>query len=117
MVVEPNFLIASAIESPLVNAGYRVVIATDRAESFAILEAQQVHLALIDFRLEHAEPEGLVAGLKQRGIPFIFCTAASLEEVFEHFLGARVMPKPFSDEELLAGADALVRSHDSARIR
>lgn len=113
MVVETNFLIASVIETPLLNAGYRVAIATDPTEAFALLETQQVHLALIDFRLQHAEPDGLVNCLKRQGIPFIFCAAASIEEVFEHFPDARVMPKPFSDDELLAAVTALVSEPDS----
>ncbi len=108
MVVETNYLIASVIEAPLLGAGYRVIIATDPDEAFALLDREAVHLALIDFRLQHAEPEGLVARLTQQGIPFIFCTAASIEEVVEHFPDARVMPKPFSDQALLAAVAALV---------
>jgi DNA-binding response OmpR family regulator len=117
LVVETNYLIASVIETPLLEAGYRVAIAPDIEEAFALLDSQDVHLALIDFRLQHAEPEGLVSKLKQRGIPFIFCTAASAEEVYEHFPDARVMPKPFSDADLLAAVAALVpaqRSYEGA---
>lgn len=113
MVVETNFLIASVLETPLVNAGYRVLMATDPAEAHAFLDTQQVHLALIDFRLQHAEPDGLVASLKRRDIPFIFCTAASVEEVYEHFPDAPVMPKPFSDDDLLAAVTVLVSERDS----
>ncbi|MDB5540579.1 MAG: hypothetical protein JWQ89_2306 [Devosia sp.] len=113
MVVETNYLIASVIEAPLLNAGYRVAIVTDTDEAFALLDSQKVHLALIDFRLQHAEPEGLVAKLGQRGIPFIFCTAATLEEVYEHFPNAKVMAKPFSDEELLTAVAALFPENPS----
>jgi DNA-binding response OmpR family regulator len=113
MVVETNYLIASVIEAPLLSAGYRVAIATDPEEAFVLLDGRDIHLALIDFRLQHAEPEGLVGRLRQRGLPFIFCTAASAEEVFEHFPDARVMPKPFSDEELLAAVAALVSTPSS----
>lgn len=108
MVVETNYLIASVIEVPLLGAGYRVTIATDIDEAFALLAEQRIHLAVIDFRLQHAEPEGLVARLRQEGIPFVFCTAASVEEVCEHFPDARVMPKPFSDQDLLAAVAGLV---------
>jgi len=107
LVVETNFLVASVIEAPLANTGYRVLIATDPAEAFTLMDAHQVHLALIDFRLHHGGPEGLVAELDRRGIPFIICTAASAEEVCEHFPGARVMLKPFSDDDLVAAVTAL----------
>ena len=108
IVVETNFLIASVIEAPLVNVGYRVVIATDLDEALALLAAEPIHLAVIDFRLQHAEPEGLVAALRRNNVPFIFCTAASVEEVCEHFPGARVMEKPFSDDALLSAIAGLV---------
>jgi DNA-binding response OmpR family regulator len=113
LVVETNYLIASVMEAPLLHAGYRVAIAAHPDEAFALLDARDIRLALIDFRLQHGEPEGLVARLRQRGIPFIFCTAASVEEVFEHFPNARVMLKPFSDEELLAAVAALVSDSGS----
>ena len=113
MVVETNYLIASVIEAPLLKAGYRVVIASNPDEAFVLLNGRDIHVALIDFRLQHAEPEGLVATLTLLGVPFIFCTAASVEEVLEHFPNARVMPKPFSDEELLAAVAALVSTPSS----
>jgi len=107
VVVEPNYLIASVIEGPLAEAGYRVIIASDLAEALTILTTRQVQAALIDFQLQHGEPEGLVAMLKQRGIPFIFCTAASIEEVYEHFPDAKVMTKPFSDADVVAAVSTL----------
>ena len=113
LVVEPNFLIASVIEAPLVNAGYRVAIATDPDEAFTLLDAHEVHLALIDFRLQHAEPDGLVAKLKQRAIPFIFYTAATSEEVCEHFPDAQVISKPCSDDDLLAAVAGLAPAEGS----
>ena len=102
MVVETNYLLASAMEVPLSSAGYQVLVATDPDEALALLQRQHVALALIDFRLAHGGPEGLVTILASRSIPFIFCTASTLEEVHEHFPGARVMLKPFGDDQLLS---------------
>jgi len=113
LVVETNYLIASVMENPLRAAGYRVIVATDTDEAFALLGGREIDLALIDFRLQHAEPEGLVARLRQEAIPFIFCTAASEQEVLEHFPNAFVVLKPFSDEELLAAVAALVSNRGS----
>lgn len=108
MVLEANYLIASGLQEPLAKAGFEVAIATDPDEAFTLLEARNVHLALIDFRLQHAEPDGLVTKLKQRAIPFIFYTAATAEEVFEHFPDARVILKPCTDDDLMAAVSALV---------
>lgn len=114
LVVETNYLVASVMETPLLQAGYQVVVATDADEALALLERRKIDLALMDFRLQHAEPDGLVARLRQHQIPFIFCTAASEQEVLEHFPNTRVVLKPFSDEELLAAVAALVADSGSA---
>lgn len=113
LVVETNYLIAAVIEAPLLKAGYQVAIATGPDEAVALLEANKVHLALIDFRLQNAEPDGLVTELKQRAVPFLFYTAASTEEVCEHFPDARVISKPCSDDDLLAAVAALVPAEAS----
>ncbi len=115
LVVETNYLIASVIELPLAQASYEVLIATTPEEAFAFLDGRMVDLAVIDFRLQHGGPDGLVAKLKARGVPFIFCTAASPEEVVEHFPEARVVAKPFSDEDLLAAVFALTATEVSER--
>ncbi|MDB5541336.1 MAG: hypothetical protein JWQ89_3063 [Devosia sp.] len=110
LVVETNYLIASVIEAPLVQTGYDVLIATTPEEAFLHLAERPVHLALIDFRLQHGGPNGLVARLQARGVPYMFCTAASTEEVVQHFPGARIVAKPFSDQELLAAVELALAS-------
>ncbi len=115
LVVETNYLIASVIELPLAQASYEVLIATTPEEAFAFIDGRVVHLAVIDFRLQHGGPEGLVAKLNARGVPFIFCTAASTAEVVEHFPDARVVTKPFSDDDLLAAIRALAATNPSER--
>jgi DNA-binding response OmpR family regulator len=113
LVVETNYLLASVVEVSLASAGYEVLIATDVDEAFELIDSFDFSLALIDFRLSHGEPEGLVAVLERRHIPFMFCTAATEEEVQEHFPNARVMLKPFSDEQLLAAVEAAMDSSDA----
>lgn len=102
LVVETNYLIAAAIEGPLAAAGYQVVVAINQAETEAAITEQHIEVAIIDFRLQHGGPEGLVARLTAAGIPYVFCTAATTAEVLEHFPGARVVEKPIVDAELLA---------------
>lgn len=102
LVVETNYLIAPAIEAPLVAHGYWVLIANDPAEAFDLLSANSIQIGVIDFRLQHEEPGGLVSVLTSLGVPYIFCTAASATEVTEIFPAAHVLAKPFSDETLRA---------------
>lgn len=101
LVVETNYLIAAAIELPLAANGFTVVVAITEAEIKAAIAEQEIGIAIVDFRLQHGGPEGLVAQLTAAGIPYIFCTAASTAEVVEHFPGARVLEKPFGDDMLL----------------
>lgn len=102
LVVETNYLIASAIEVPLAESGYLVVVATSEEETHAALAENRIDIAIIDFRLQHGDADGLVARLTAAGTPYIFCTAATAQEVVEHFPGARVIEKPFLDSTLLA---------------
>lgn len=101
LVVETNYLIASAIEAPLAQHGFTVVVATSDEEAYQVLASNRIQIAIIDFRLQHGGPDGLVKRLEAASIPYVFCTAASTEEVIEHFPGARVVEKPFGDDMLL----------------
>lgn len=102
LVVETNFLVASAIEDPLAQAGYTVVVATTVDEARAAIASYQIDVAIIDFRLQHGAADGLLARLAAAGIPYLFCTAATSAEVTENFPGARVIEKPFLDSMLIA---------------
>lgn len=108
LVVETNYLIASAIEMPLAKDGFEVVIASDDKHARETLGSRRFDIAIIDFRLQHGGPDGLVAQLEAQSIPYFFCTAASAEEVSEHFPGARVVEKPFGDDALLSLVAELV---------
>ena len=102
LVVETNYLIASAIENPLTKSGFKVVVALDEAEAREAIVSYDIAVAIIDFSLRHGGPDALVSQLDAARVPYIFCTAASAEEVEEHFPGARVLEKPFGDDLLLS---------------
>lgn len=109
LVVETNYLIAAAVEVPLMESGFHVVVAINDAEVQAALATRRFQIAIIDFRLQHHGPDGLVARLTAENIPYVFCTAASSQEVTEHFPGARVIGKPFGEDVLLSLVAELVQ--------
>lgn len=109
LVVETNFLIASAVEGPLLREGFKVVVAMDEAEADAAIASSDIEVAIIDFRLQHGGPKDLASRLTALGIPYIFCTASSTAEVIEHFPGAHILEKPFSDDTLLASVTTALR--------
>jgi len=108
LVVETNYLIAAAVETPLMQSGFHVVVAINETEVLEAFATYSIQIAIIDFRLQYGDADGLVAKLKAANIPYIFCTAASSEEVAEHFPGARVVEKPFGDDMLLSLVTELV---------
>lgn len=110
LIVETNFLIAAAIEALLADAGHTTLVATTPEEATHLLASSQIDVALIDFRLQHGDPDGLIHQLRGQNVPFVFCTAALSEEVAEVFPGARIIAKPFSDADLLAEIAALGRA-------
>ena len=101
LVVETNYLVASSVEGPLLGAGFRVIVALDAEEAKTAISTHQLAVAVIDFRLQHGGPEGLVELLRAAEVPYVFCTASSTTEVVESFPGARVVEKPFGDDILL----------------
>jgi DNA-binding response OmpR family regulator len=107
LIVETNFLIAAAIEATLIDAGFETLIAATPDEAIALIGSRRIGVALIDFRLQHGDPDGLIHQLQTHGVPYLFCTAALSEEVDEMFPGARIVAKPFSDADLLAAISAL----------
>ncbi len=109
LVVETNYLVASVIEGPLAQSGFRVVVALDEQEARVAMAANTFQIAIIDFRLQHGHPDGLTAQLRAANIPYVFCTAATTEEVVESFPGARVVQKPFGDDVLLFVVDEMLR--------
>lgn len=117
LVVETNYLIASAIESPLAEAGFKVVVAVTDDEVVTALNNERIHVSVIDYRLQHGGPEGLVSRLHKAGIPYIFCTSASTQEVVEHFPNARVVEKPFGDDLLLSLVAELVELQSHSEMR
>src|ERR1700712_29663 len=110
LVVETNYLIAGSVEGPLLAAGFDVVVAVDVVQARAAIGSVKLSIAIIDFRLQHGHPDGLVAQLQTAGIPYVFCTAASTVEVVENFPDARVIEKPFGDDVLLMIVDQVLES-------
>lgn len=102
LVIETNYLIASAIEVPLTDHGFKVIIAITEAEIRAAIATSQIQIAIIDFRIHHSSPGGLIAWLDAAKVPYVFCTAATTAEVVKHFPGSRIIEKPFVTDQLLS---------------
>ncbi|MGC4077526.1 MAG: hypothetical protein QM702_10930 [Rubrivivax sp.] len=100
LVVEDDILIGTHIAETLTSCGYPAVLATSVADAERELSASSYAAVVLDFRVGDDISLGFALGLQQRGIPFFFCTGSMLEDVQGSFGCARVLCKPFSDEDL-----------------
>lgn len=105
LIVEPEYLIAAAIEDILTQEGFRVVVAQSDVELGPYLNRALIDVAVVDFTVHGAGDVSLAWKLMSIGVPVVFCTAFDLEAVTSAFPGAPVVRKPFMDLDLLAAVE------------
>lgn len=109
LVVDDEYLIASMIEDILVRQGANVLTATRPDEVRAHLDERHVDFALIDYQMRAAPSEEVWTALKEKHIPFAFCTGSLATEMQDRFPGITIIPKPFTEETILETAGTLVK--------
>jgi DNA-binding response OmpR family regulator len=106
LVVDDEFLIAVELEAILTGGGYHVLSAVSVTEARTLASLRTIDVAVLDFRMGVGAID-FARDLEARGIPLLFCTASTLDEVHAVFPAAPVVAKPFSGSELLARVAAL----------
>jgi two-component system, response regulator PdtaR len=106
LVVDDEFLIAVELEAILTGAGYHVLSAVSVAEARNLVSLGSIDVAVLDFRMG-AGALDFARELQALGVPLLFCTGSTLDEVHAVFPAVPVVAKPFSGSELLAGVAAL----------
>jgi DNA-binding NtrC family response regulator len=102
LIVEDEIMISMHMESTVAELGHIVVTAASQHEAEAILDADVVDLAIIDYHLTDGTSAQLAAKLHDRRVPFIVCSGSTgLDELGEIFSGSRFLPKPFTTEGLI----------------
>lgn len=108
LIVEDEVMISMHIEVTLAELGHTVLAAASQREVEALLDAEAINLAVIDYHLSDGTSAPLAARLTDRGVPFIICSgsaeAAELEEVFS---GSLFLSKPFTTDHLIAAVSQL----------
>jgi PAS domain S-box-containing protein len=109
LVVEDEPLVALDIAAGLQEAGAEVVASTGSAkEALHTIESKMLDAALLDGNLHGRPVDEIAAALTRRKVPFLFVTGygrASLPQTFNH---AAVLPKPFSQQQLIEAAARLL---------
>ena len=108
LVVDDEFLIAVELEAILTGAGYHVLSAVSLAEARHLASLRSIDVAVLDFRMGDGAI-GLARDLETRGVPLLFCTGSTREEVHAVFPAVPVVAKPFSGSDLLAEVATVIR--------
>ena len=110
ILIEDEPLVSMDLESILAAAGGDVVGAAGTlATARALSTNAACDAALVDVNLGGQSVEEVAAILTKRNIPFAFVTGYGRESLPEGFREAHVLKKPFSQDDLLAVAELLVR--------
>jgi CheY-like chemotaxis protein len=108
LVVEDDPFIAMDLQGVLEISGATVIgPAHDLSEAWDLLEGSAICAAVLDYRLEVGNTLPLARALTERGIPFVFQTSDPVSVARER-PDARVIPKPFREEELTSAVLALL---------
>jgi DNA-binding response OmpR family regulator len=109
LIVDDEYLIASMIEDILTRQGVTVLTATRADEAHAHLTDQRVDFALIDYQMRSTPSQEIWTTLREKQIPFAFCTGSLAAEMHDQFPGIMIIPKPFSEEAIIEVAETLAR--------
>ena len=110
MVIEDEPLIAMDITSALERDGALVsgpVATVD--DALRIIEEKELDGALVDANLRGRPVDDIAAALTRKGVPFVFVTGYGPEALPSSFARARVLKKPFTEEQLREAAASLVQ--------
>ncbi len=103
LVVEDEFLIALDIVAALEGAGLAVSgPASTVGDALARIENEPLRGALLDAHLGGESAERIADALSARGLPFAFVSGYGPESLPEPYRNARLVRKPFTDNDLLA---------------
>ncbi len=115
LLVEDDKEIREGIEIFLRGQGYKVFQAADGLEGLAILEREEIHLAIVDIMMPRMDGVTMVIKLREKyDFPVIFLSAKS-EEV-DKIMGLNMgaddyITKPFTPMELLARVNSHLRRY------
>jgi DNA-binding response OmpR family regulator len=98
LIVEDEWLIAKDYVSILRAAGHVAVAGS----ALALLDTEQVDVAVLDFHLGDKTSTSVVRRLNQSGIPLIVVTGHSTDDLPPEFGPVAVVAKPANPEQLVA---------------
>ncbi|WP_207456351.1 response regulator [Azospirillum sp. SYSU D00513] len=102
LVVEDEPLVAMSIEDTLEEMGVRIVgPAGSVSKALGLVESGGFDAALLDVNLRGERVDAVADRLAAGGIPFVFTTGHGADGLPENHRGRPVLPKPFTDSDLV----------------
>jgi two-component sensor histidine kinase len=119
LVVDDEPLVALDMVAGLEEAGAQIAgPAGTAAEALRIIESTSLDGAMLDANLHGQPVDEIAAALTCRNVPFVFVTGYGRDGLPSAFVGAAMLGKPFSQEQLLEAATQLLEHRpDVVRLR
>jgi DNA-binding response OmpR family regulator len=116
LLVEDEFLVASAVEAILDMHGHGVIgpVATVEAALAALDDGPAPDAAIVDLNLRGKSATPVAEELARRHIPFLFASGYELDiGLRERFPGARWLRKPYTGQQIRASLAEMERSPET----
>jgi CheY-like chemotaxis protein len=108
LVADDNHQMAEMLRASLEDAGYDVLTAYTGLAAVAVVESNEVSLAVLDVLMPGISGDAVAERLQQivPGLPIVLMTGA--DGAFAAASGLQVLRKPFPHEELIATVGRLL---------
>jgi len=118
LVVEDEAMIATLIESILADAGCAVVgpVATV-PRALETIASEKVDIALLDVSVNGTTAYPVADQLEARGIPLVFVSGFSKQDIPLRYRTYAYVPKPFEPEEILVVLERSIGSSGGRFLR
>ncbi len=107
LVLDDEYLIALSVAETLIAGGFQALVTATADEALEALRTSPVDFAIIDLMPDAEDNRTLVGAMRDRELPFAFCTGSLLEHVESQFPGTPILGKPFHDREVVELAASL----------
>jgi DNA-binding response OmpR family regulator len=115
LLVEDDSLVSSTVEDILSFAGVESVeVAPTIERALDALARQKFDLAIMDINLNGRACWPVAVDMRDRGLPYLIVTG--YRDLPENGLVGPLLPKPYSMDQLLAAASALVKNAPSKLV-
>lgn len=102
LVIEDEAIIALAMETVLIQAGYECISVGTFEAATSALSSQDFVGCILDYHLHGHPTVALAEELKVRNVPFVLCSGTSPVDLPAVFQGVPFVDKPFGDDALLS---------------